>query len=68
MRHEIWVESDGTVHWVVNGTELNITGSVDNLMTASDHFLIVGQVQSVTGAAILVAELGYVEHEKLKNH
>ena len=68
VRHEIWVESDGTVHWVVNGTELNITGSVDNLMTASDHFLIVGQVQSVTGAAILVAELGYVEHEKLKNH
>ena len=68
VRHEIWVESDGTVHWVVNGTELDITGSVDNLMTASDHYLIVGQVQSVTGAAILVAEIGYVEHEKLKDH
>jgi len=70
IRHEIWVESDGTVHWAVNGTELDITGSVDNLMTASDHYLIVGQAQSVTGAvtgaAAIVAEICYVENEKTK--
>lgn len=66
--HEIWVETDGTVHWAVNGTELDITGSVDNLMTASDHYLIVGQVQSVTGAAAIVAEIDFVELEKIKVH
>jgi len=66
IRHEIWVESDGTVHWSVNGTELDITGTVDNLMTASDHYLIVGQAQSVTGAAAIVAEICYVENEKTK--
>ena len=66
IRQEIWVESDGTVHWAVNGTELDITGSVDNLMTASDHYLIVGQAQSVAGAAVIVAEICYVENEKTK--
>jgi len=66
--HEIWVETDGTVHWRVNGTELDITGSVDNLMTANDHYLIVGQAQSVTGIAAIVVEIDYVENEKTKAH
>lgn len=65
--HEIWVETDGTVHWAVNGTELDITGSISaNKMTASDHYLIVGQAQSVTGAAAIVAEMDYIENEKFK--
>ena len=66
--HEIWVEADGTVHWLINGTEEIITGTVDNKMDAADHYLIVGQVQSVTGAAAIVADIGYVENEKHKDH
>lgn len=68
IRHEIWVETDGTVHWRVNGTELDITGTVDNLMTANMHYLIFGQAQSVTGAAVIVAEIDWVENEKTKTH
>ena len=67
-RHEIQVEADGTVHWSVNGTELDITGSVDNLMTANNHYLIFGQAQSVTGAVVIVAEIHFVENEKTKAH
>lgn len=66
--HEIWVETDGTVHWSVNGTELDITGSVTKVMQADDHYLIVGQAQSVTGAAVIVAEIDWVENEKTKAH
>lgn len=66
--HEIWVETDGTVHWAINGVELDITGSVDNKMTASNHYLIVGQAQSVTGAAVIVVEIDNVENEKTKVH
>ena len=65
--HEIWVETDGTVHWSVNGTELDITGSVTKVMQADDHYLIVGQAQSVTGAAAIVVEIDYVENEKFKD-
>jgi len=68
IRHEIWVETDGTVHWAIDGVEIDITGSVSNKMTASDHYLIIGQLQSVTGAAVLVAEIDYIENEKLKAH
>lgn len=64
--HDLWVETDGTVHWMVNGTELDITGSVSNKMDAADHYLIVGQAQSVTGAAVIVAEICYVTHAKNK--
>ena len=64
--HEIWVETDGTVHWALNGTELDITGSVDNLMDAAAHYLIVGQAQSVTGAAVIVVQICHIENEKIK--
>ena len=66
---EIWVETDGTVHFAINGTELDITGSISaNKMTASDHYLILCQAQSVTGAAAIVAEIDYIENEKFKVH
>ena len=66
--HEIWVETDGTVHWSINGTEIDITGSITKVMQADDHYLIVGQAQSVTGAAAIVAEIDYIENEKFKSH
>jgi len=66
--HEIWVETDGTVHWAVNRTELDITGSVNNLMDAAAHYLIFGQAQSVTGAAVIVVEIDWIENEKTKAH
>ena len=67
--HEIWVELDGTVHWAVNGTELDITGSIStNKMAADAHYLIVGQAQSVTGASAIVADIDYIENEKMKEH
>ena len=65
--HEIWVETDGTVHWAINGTEQDITGSIaTNKMTAADHYLIVGQLMVVAGAGALTAEIDYVENEKYK--
>jgi hypothetical protein len=65
--HDIWTELDGTIHWSINGWEVPITG-IANKMTASAHYLIVGQAQSVTGAAVIVAEIDYVENEKYKIH
>lgn len=65
---EIWVETDGTVHLSLDHVEVDITGSVDNLMTANNHYVIVGQAQSVAGAAIIVAEIDFVENEKMKEH
>ena len=65
--HDIWVETDGTVHWAINGIEQDITGSVtSNKMTAADHYLIVGQLMVVAGAGALTAEIDYVENEKNK--
>ena len=67
IRLEIWVELDGTVHFAINGTEIDITGSISvNKMTADDHYLIVGQAQSVTGAAEIAADIDYIEFEKFK--
>ena len=37
-------------------------------MAADAHYLIIGQVQSVTGAAEIVAEIDYIENEKYKAH
>ena len=67
--HEIWVDTDGTVHWAINGTEQVIDGVGDidsNKMDAAAHYLIVGQAQCVTGAAAITAEIDYVENEKYK--
>lgn len=69
IKHEIWVELDGTVHWSINDTELDITGSITtNKMEADYHYLIVGQAQSVTLAAAVVVEIDYIETEKTKSH
>jgi hypothetical protein len=67
--HDIWVELDGTIHWAINRVEEDITGSISaNKMEADAHYLIIGQLQSVTGAAVLVAEIDYIENEKFKLH
>ena len=67
--HEIWVETDGTVHWAIDGVEQVIDGAGDissNKMTAADHYLIVGQLMVVAGAGAITAEIDYVENEKYK--
>jgi len=60
---EIWVETDGTVHWSIDGTEITTAG-ITNKMTATAHYVVIQNKAEGGGARTTSVE--YVELEKTK--
>jgi len=61
---EVYVETDGTIHFWLDDTEIDVT-SFTNKLASDSHYLIVGQLETTDGTAV-TAKIDFLENEKFK--